>query len=273
VTRSLTLLACLLAGTALLVSCGSDSVVDPGPDVARPTVTSVSIPGGETGAGLVDRISVTFSEQVDPATITPWTVCVSGRAPKGLLEYDASTRTATFTPDTLYAAQTWHALVVGDSLADLAGNLVVPDTTIFRTGIFDPWDGIDDHLEPNDEAASAAPIELGQLHRTLTVGAGQSARDFYRFTAGETTAVHAACKIRHAGQGEDLSLGFYDEWGSSLLEDSMVVAPGCTASLTCTLPPGTHLMSVGRDSFYGYVLYDLMLARVVPIDSAPARDR
>jgi hypothetical protein len=265
--------ACLLAGVAFLASCGPDSIADPGPDVARPTVVAVSMPDGELDAGLVDRISVTFSEQIDPVTITPWTMCVSGRAPMGLLEYDARTRTATFTPDTLYAAETWHAFVVGDSLADSAGNTVVPDTTIFRTGIFDPWNGIDDHLEPNDDATSAAPLELGRLHRTLTVGAGPSALDFYRFTTGETTGVRAACDIRHAGQDENLRLEFYDEWGSSLLEDEMVVAPGCTVSLTCTLPPGTHLVSVCRDSSYGYVLYDLMLARILPTDSARAPDR
>jgi hypothetical protein len=267
------LLACVLAGAVVLASCGSESGVGPSPDVTRPTVTSVSMPDGELDAGLVDRISVTFSEQMDASTLTPWTVCVSGRAPKGLLDYDATTRTATFTPDTLYAAETWHAFVVGDSLADLAGNPVVPDTTVFSTGAFDPWNGIDDHLEPNDDATSAAPIELGRFLRTLTVGAGRSACDFYSFATGETAAVLARCEVRHAEQGEYLYLGFYDEWGSSVLEDETVVAPGCTASLTCTLPPGTHLISVCRDSSYGYVLYDLMLARIVPADSARALGR
>lgn len=262
--RTSTLLVCLLAGAGVLASCGSESGVGPGPDVTRPTVVAVSMPDGEPDAGLVDRISVIFSEQIDPTTITPWTVCVSGRAPKGLLEYYAPTRTATFTPDTLYASEQWHAFVVGDSLADLAGNLVVPDTTVFRTAAFDPWSSIDDHLEPNDDAASAAPIEFGRLYRTLTVGAGHSAMDFYRFTTRETTAVCVRCDIRHAGANESWTLGFYDESGASFGEDEVGIVPGHTASLTCTVPPGTHLVAVGRDSTYGYVLYEMTVAPIVP---------
>ena len=259
-TRTLVLCAWLVASSALLVSCGTDPETGPSPpDTTRPVVNYVSMSDGEIDAGLVDRIVVTFSEKMDASTITPSTMFVSGRAPKGYIDYDDASRTATFTPDTLYAAETWHMFVVGDSITDLAGNSVVPDTTVFRTASFDVWNHIDDHFEPNDYASLAAPVELDTWHRTLTVGPGHSCRDFYRFSSGETLTVCIRANIRHAEHGEGWVLGFYDDEGSSHMESEMEITPGCSTSLTCTLPPGTHLAGARRDSTYGYVLYDLMV--------------
>ena len=273
-TRTLVLCAWLAASSALLVSCGTNPETGPSPpDTTRPVVNHVSMPDGAVDAGLVDRIVVTFSEEMDASTITPSTMFVSGRAPKGYISYDDASRTATFTPDTLYAAETWHVFVVGDSVTDLAGNPLVPDTTSFRTAAFDVWDHIDDHFEPNDYASLGAPIELDRWYRTLTVGPGTSSRDFYRFSSGETLTVCMRTDIKHAGHGESWVLGFYDSGGSSHTEGETEIAPGCSTSLTCTLPPGTHLAGVRRDTAYGYVLYDLILGTPGAGALAPARLR
>lgn len=59
------------------------------------------------------RFSVAFSESLDPSTIGNGSIRVASRDVGGYVEYDAPTKTATFTPDTVYVASAdlelvWH---------------------------------------------------------------------------------------------------------------------------------------------------------------------
>ncbi|MCK4409874.1 MAG: Ig-like domain-containing protein [Candidatus Eisenbacteria sp.] len=262
-TRTSVLRTWLVASFALLASCGTDPETGPSPpDTTRPVVNHVSMPDGEEDAGLVDRIVVTFSEKMDASSITPSTMFVSGRAPKGHIGYDEASRTAAFTPDTLYAAETWHVFVVGDSVADLAGNPLVPDTTAFRTGAFD-CEHLADHMEPNNSIAAAAPIELERTYRTLT-GCG-SDTDFYRFTLDHTAKVIPLASYRHA-VSELCHLFIRRADGGHYSHSYSCVDSGDSLlGRSFTLMPGTYLLeAVSQDGYDDYVVYDIRLNTADP---------
>ena len=262
-TRTPVLRTWLVASAALLVSCGTNPETGPSPpDTTRPVVNYVSMSDGYVDAGLVDRIVVTFSEKMDASSITPSTMFVSGRAPKGHIGYDEVSRTATFTPDTLYAAETGHVFVVGDSVTDLAGNPLVPDTTAFRTGAFD-CEHLADHMEPNNSIAAAAPIELERTYRTLT-GCGNDA-DFYRFTLDHTAKVNPLASYRHA-VSELCFLRIRRADGELYSHSYSCVDTGDSlVGRHFTLMAGTYLLeAVSQDGYDDYVVYDMRLNTAPP---------
>ena len=262
-TRTFVLRTWLVASFALLASCGTDPETGPSPpDTTRPVVNHVSMPDEEEDAGLVDRIVVTFSERMDAASITPSTMFVSGRAPKGHIGYDEASRTATFTPDTLYAAETGHVFVVGDSVTDLAGNPLVPDTTAFRTGAFD-CEHLADHMEPNNSIAAAAPIELERTYRTLT--GCESDTDFYRFTLDHTARVIPFASYRHA-VSEVCFLRIRRADGGLYSHSYSCVDTGDSlVGRHFTLMAGDYLLeAISLDGYNDYVVYDMRLNTAPP---------
>jgi virginiamycin B lyase len=67
-------------------------------DTTPPTVLSTSPADGETVPVSTTAISVTFSEDMDPSTLSPATFILSGNTNiPGSVSYDSSSRTATFT--------------------------------------------------------------------------------------------------------------------------------------------------------------------------------
>ncbi len=101
------------------------------PDTTQPTVSSTAPSGSKVPAGA--PITATFSEPVDPRTITATTFTVQGvsGAVSGTVSYDPASRTATFTPASalsLGAAHTAHILDGMDGVADLAGNVLAAPT-------------------------------------------------------------------------------------------------------------------------------------------------
>ncbi len=249
----------LTATCAFLLSCSSTS----GPsEPADPTVASGSPADGATDVGLVEQVVVRLSKDMDATTINDTTLVVTARGLEGWVEYEEDERAATFTPETLYAAETWFDVVVSDAMTDEDGNpLAAPETLSFRTGVFD-CAHLEDHLEPNDSVGEAVPIELYRTYRTLT-GCGDDT-DFYRFTLQETVKVLPLAAFRHAdnelcyvyirrADGEDYSyMGSYIDTGEFLGGSS-------------TLAPGTYLIEVMRDGDYdGYVIYDFSLDTTDP---------
>ena len=84
---------------------GNDGGTSPG-DTTPPTIVATVPADGATDVDLVQRVEVTFSEPMDPATINDTTVVVAGRAVRSYVDYDASTRTARVLPETLYVPET-----------------------------------------------------------------------------------------------------------------------------------------------------------------------
>jgi hypothetical protein len=90
------------------------------PDAIPPSVTATLPDNGSTYVAITSTFSATFSEAVDPATITPVSFSVAGVA--GTVGYDPATRTATFSPSTALAHNTTYTATVGTGIRDLAGN-------------------------------------------------------------------------------------------------------------------------------------------------------
>ena len=113
------------------------------PDTVAPTVTTRSPAGGATNVALGTTVSATFSEPIDPSTISASTFEV--RAPlsvlvAGMVSYNTSTSVATFVPASPLAVSTAYTVTLkGGSteprIRDIAGNALAANVVwSFTTG-------------------------------------------------------------------------------------------------------------------------------------------
>jgi hypothetical protein len=109
-----------LSGNALAAPFTWKFTTGAGPDLVRPSVTLTGPAQGATNVPASAKISATFSEAMDPFTITTATFGVAGV--NGTVTYNESTRTATFTPLLKLAASTTFTATVGPGAQDVAGN-------------------------------------------------------------------------------------------------------------------------------------------------------
>ncbi|HHW15436.1 MAG TPA: Ig-like domain-containing protein [Firmicutes bacterium] len=95
-------------------------------DATAPTVTGVTPANNATAVAVSSNVQITFSEDMQAATINPATVLLlnasTGAAVAGSVAYDSSTRKATFTPSANLSAATAYLVVVTTAVKDLAGN-------------------------------------------------------------------------------------------------------------------------------------------------------
>ncbi|MDQ6679965.1 MAG: ice-binding family protein [Pseudomonadota bacterium] len=120
-------------------------------DTTPPTVTTVTPPDGSTGLCLSKTVTATFSEAMDPATLSTTTFFVSNGAVvvPGTVVYDAVNKVATFSAAgaTGFPANTsLVATVVGGAagVKDLAGNPLATNRTWgFTTGTQPCATGVD----------------------------------------------------------------------------------------------------------------------------------
>jgi len=112
-------------------------------DLTAPTLTYTSPIDQATGVGIDSTVQATFSEAMDPLTISSATVTLQPSGPPlgtvltGVVAYDPTTFRATFTPASSLTINTkYTASVVGAK--DLAGNLLIagliPNPWSFTTG-------------------------------------------------------------------------------------------------------------------------------------------
>jgi hypothetical protein len=111
-------------------------------DATPPTVTLTNPASGATGVPTNQRITATFNEAMDPATITAsgtFTVkvaAVGGAAVAGTVKWAGST--ATFTPAANLAPSTQFTATITNAAQDLSGNALgagaVPNPWSFTTG-------------------------------------------------------------------------------------------------------------------------------------------
>jgi hypothetical protein len=111
------------------------------PDTTPPTVVAVSPSNGATGVDPAGDVTASFSEALDPATVSTASVQLrdaSGAAVAASVTYDEGTRTARLDPVAdLPPASTFTATVRGGSagVRDPSGNALLSDTTwTFTTG-------------------------------------------------------------------------------------------------------------------------------------------
>ncbi|HJX53030.1 MAG TPA: Ig-like domain-containing protein, partial [Polyangia bacterium] len=103
------------------------------PDSAAPTI--VSRTPVATGVAPNTSVVVTFSETLDPASVTAANFSVSAgpTSVAGTLSYDAKTSAIVFVPATLLSTTTTYTARVS-GIKDLSGNTVVTTTWTFTTG-------------------------------------------------------------------------------------------------------------------------------------------
>lgn len=107
------------------------------PDITIPTIANISPVGASTSVAVNLIVSVIFTEDMDPTTITTQSFLVDGVV--GDVAYDSATWTATFTPSTNMAYSTTYIVKLTSEITDLAGNALEEYATNFTTeGIPDP---------------------------------------------------------------------------------------------------------------------------------------
>ena len=123
-----------LAGNTLNVNYVWTFTTGIAPDTTRPTVISV-VPGNlNTNVPINSAVTATFSEAMDPLSITTASFTLAGTGPvTGTVTYAGNT--ATFTPNTAMAPNTLHTATITTAAEDLAGNnLAVNYVWTFTTG-------------------------------------------------------------------------------------------------------------------------------------------
>jgi hypothetical protein len=111
------------------------------PDTTPPTVSSTNPASGAVGVCINKAINVTFSEPMDPLTITTATITLAatvGGPVTGLVSYNTQTEISTFTPSANLVgspATNYTATIKGgvNGVKDVAGNALVADDTITFT--------------------------------------------------------------------------------------------------------------------------------------------
>ena len=119
-------------------------------DTTAPTVVSTSPTNTSTGSPVNGRVTVTFSEAMDPVTLTgsTFTVKQAGTAVAGTVSLAAGGLVATFSPTSYLTASTAFTTAITSGATDMAGNaLAAPFSASFTTGT-----GV---------AVSPAPVLLG----------------------------------------------------------------------------------------------------------------
>jgi hypothetical protein len=194
-------------------------------DTTAPTVTANSPANNATGVCLSKSVSVTFSEAMDPSTISASTFFITNPANAvilGGITYDTLSHTATFaiTNPPGFVASTLYTSHVTIGATDLAGNaLNAPNIVSFTTGTV--------------ACAPAATVALGSIASYGAFGGGAGATN-----SGVNTVVNgdlgttAACT---------LFTGFHDA-SNTYTEVVFSNIGQVTGNIYCAPPaPGTTL--------------------------------
>lgn len=108
----------------VVLACGGGGSDLGGPDATPPTVSATNPANNATGVAVNDRVSATFSEPMDPATINATTFTLSNGV-TGAVSYAGNT--ATFTPSTSLQGGTAHTATITTGAKDVAGNALAQD--------------------------------------------------------------------------------------------------------------------------------------------------
>jgi hypothetical protein len=108
-------------------------------DTTAPTVAAIGPADGSSGNCLTKSVTATFSEAIDPTTITASSFVVSagGVAVAGNVSYDTAAMVATFVPGAAagFAPNTAFVVTVTTAVTDLAGNALAANKVWdFATG-------------------------------------------------------------------------------------------------------------------------------------------
>ncbi len=101
-------------------------------DTTPPTLTAQSPASAATAVPISTTVSATFSEAVQPSTISMVLKDSSGNVVPATVAYSSATQVATLTPSTFLSTGSNYTVTVS-STADLAGNVMTPVSWSFAT--------------------------------------------------------------------------------------------------------------------------------------------
>jgi hypothetical protein len=254
-----------LAGNALI----SGPVPNPwtfttgaAPNVTAPTIILTNPVNGATGVALNSTINATFSEAMNPATITIGTFTVTGppgaTPVSGSVTYDVINHIATFTPAVQLELNATYTARVSTGAKDLAGNALasgpVPNPWSFTTASTAPptnQGGVD--LEGAESFAVLAGTTVTNngpttINGNVGVSPGSTITGFPPgIVNGSTHLNDAAAQQAHSG----LTSAFNNVAGRT---GAVVVAGGELGGLT--LAPGIYASNI---SSFAITTSDLIL--------------
>lgn len=172
------------ATLSILLSCGGGSTKDITPppvrDTTSPTVTATTPATDAVDASVNATLSITFSEPLNPATLTTTSVTVvssgggAGSALAGSVTFSGTT--GTFAPTSPFAGSTRYTATITTAVKDLAGNSLASDyvwsfTTLAPPDVTAPT--VISRTPANDAvniAATVAPsVTLSEAMNTATL--------------------------------------------------------------------------------------------------------
>jgi hypothetical protein len=140
-TATITTGAADLSGNTLAANYVWTFTTGAGPDTTKPEVISTSPVNGATGVALNQAVSATFSEAMDPLTITTATFQLTGPGSTPIVAtvaYDSINFIATLTPSSPLTGSSIYTATVTTGVTDLAGNPLgtggAPNPWSFTTG-------------------------------------------------------------------------------------------------------------------------------------------
>jgi len=149
-----------VAGNQLAAQFISTFATAAAPDVTPPTVVSTVPTDGAATVAINAPITATFSESMDPLTITTGTFTLkttAGAVPvTGTVSYDAGTKTATFTPSSPLSNNTSYTATVTNGVKDLAGNNMVANKVFTFTTVADTTPPTVLSTSPTNDATGVA---------------------------------------------------------------------------------------------------------------------
>lgn len=119
-----------VAGNQMVLPFVWSFTTGPAPDTVAPTVTSTIPVANATGVATNTTITATFSEAMNPLTMTNANVklsCPSGTPVAGLVGYAVSSNVVTFTPTAPLPVSTVCSATITTGVTDVAGNRLAAD--------------------------------------------------------------------------------------------------------------------------------------------------
>src|SRR5437667_189500 len=124
-----------LAGNALATGFSWSFTTGVTPDTPRPIVSSTVTANAATGVAISQKIAATFSEVMDPLTITQVTFTLKQGTTAVAGTVISAGVTATFNPVSTLAPNTTYTATLTTAARDLAGNALASDFVwSFTTG-------------------------------------------------------------------------------------------------------------------------------------------
>ena len=159
------------AASATIPTAGAVSTLPVSLGATLPLVLAVTPVNGSAGVPLASAVRITFSEPVDPTSITPGALAIfdGAAAVTGTVSLAPGHAVATFRPNGLLHSQTTYQIRVAGTVRDLAGNpMGVPFLSQFSTVDVTP---------PPPPAAGAIAATIPDANGTFTLTGGQGTAD------------------------------------------------------------------------------------------------